>query len=94
MLGAIIIVGPEISEVSHSSPAAKASTAYSLGTQLPKGSPLACVEVLGRSVLERAVDEMLRAGVNAITLLADSCLAPVRSEIDQVATNLPLRDRA
>jgi hypothetical protein len=90
VLGAIIIVGPEISEVSHSSSAAKASTAYSLGTQLPRSSPLACVEVLGRSVLERAVDEMLRAGVNAITLLADSCLAPVRSEIDQVATNLPL----
>ena len=90
MLGAIIIVGPEISAVPLNSSGAKTPTPYSQGERRQNRSPLACVEVLGRSVLERAVDEMLRAGVSAITLLADSCLAPVRSEIDQTATNFPL----
>ena len=32
---------------------------------------------------------MLRAGINAITLLGDSCFAPVRGEIDRVAANFP-----
>jgi len=34
---------------------------------------------------------MLRAGVNAITLLGDSCYAPFRDDVDQAATSFPLK---
>lgn len=90
MVGAIIIVAPEIPQLPRGVSAPNGSGGNSRPEEFKKGTPLACIEVLGRSVLERGVDQMLRAGVNAITLLGDSCFAPVRDEVDQAATNFPL----
>ena len=90
MVGAIILVAPEIPQLPRGVSDAKTSGRNSRTEEVQKGTPLACVEVLGRSVLERGVDQMLRAGVNAITLLGDSCFAPVRDEVDQAAPNFPL----
>lgn len=90
MVGAIILVAPEIPQLPRAISAAKTSGGNSRPEEFKKGTPLACIEVLGRSVLERGVDQMLRAGVNAITLLGDSCFAPVRDEVDQATTNFPL----
>jgi len=36
------------------------------------GEPLPCVEVLGRSVLERMIERLLRAGVEVISILAEA----------------------
>lgn len=90
VVGVIILVAPEIPQLSRGVSAAKSSGGNLRAEEFQKGTPLACVEVLGRSVLERGVDQMLRAGVNAITLLGDGCFAPVRDEVDQAATSFPL----
>jgi len=91
LVSAIIVVAPEFPQTPPNVSAAKGADGRLRAVKLQKGVPIACVEVLGRSVLERWVDQMLRAGVNAITLLGDSRCAPAaRSEIDQVATNFPL----
>ncbi len=81
-----MIVAPEIPDAPRDFSAARSADRNLHAEQIP----LACVETLGRSVLERGVDQMLRAGVSAITLLGDNCLAPVRGEVDQAATNFPL----
>ena len=90
VVGAIIIVAPEIPDPPRDFSAVRNSDRNLHAVPVQKRTPLACVETLGRSVLERGVDQMLRAGVSAITLLGDNCLAPVRGEVDQAATNFPL----
>jgi NDP-sugar pyrophosphorylase family protein len=89
VVGAIILVAPKIPQLPRGVSAAKNSGGNLRPGEFQNGTPLACVEVLGRSVLERGVDQLLRAGVNAITILGDSCFAPVRSEVDQASTNFP-----
>lgn len=83
-------MAPEFPQASRGVSAAKRTNGNVHAAQFREGVPLACVEVLGRSLLERWVDQMLRAGINAITLLGDSCFAPIRGEVDQAARNLQL----
>jgi NDP-sugar pyrophosphorylase family protein len=89
VVGAIILVATKIPQLPRGVSAAKNSGGNLRPGEFQNGTPLACVEVLGRSVLERGIDQLMRAGVNAITLLGDSCFAPVRSEVDQASTNFP-----
>ncbi len=88
MLGAIAIVGPEASELERVSPDTRSTRAVR-SERFGSGVPLACLEVLGRSTLDRVVGEWRQIGVDAITLLADSCFASVREEIDQSAREFP-----
>jgi len=70
VLGAIVIVG------SGSSAASSLTRA---------GFPLACVEVLGRSVLGRQLSDLRRVGIDAIALLAQSNLSSARTELEYAA---------
>jgi NDP-sugar pyrophosphorylase family protein len=60
-LGAIVVVGAELE---------------SIGSTAPQESdplivePLACIDVLGRSMLERTIERLARAGVEVISVLA------------------------
>jgi hypothetical protein len=65
---AIVIVAPEIREEEGSIVASEASSEPSLAvTRARHGTPLVCVEVLGRSVVARLVDEFRRAGFDSAT---------------------------
>ena len=88
MLGAIAIVGPEASEIDRACAGTRSSRVLRPG-RAGLGVPLACIEVLGRSTVDRVVGEWRQIGVDAITLLADSCFAAVREEIDQSAREFP-----
>lgn len=75
MLGAIVIVGSEDAVSSLSSAETPEPVPLSMPTDRDRGSLLACVEVLGRSVLERVLDELRCASLDAIALLADDAYA-------------------
>ena len=87
MLSAIVIVGPEIREELESRVLLKsASPELPLGaTQLEQRTPLACVEVLGRSVAGRLIDELRCLDVDTISVFADATIAPRHSGIDSSA---------
>lgn len=70
MLGAILIIG---------SGSAQGTTA---GSFTRPGIPLACVEVLGRSVLGRQLGDLRRVGIDSISLLADNNLSYARTELE------------
>ncbi len=64
MLGAIVIIGPEIRNEEDAK------------TPTHEGTPLVCVEVLGRSVVGRMIEELRRAGVEQISILGNVSGAP------------------
>jgi NDP-sugar pyrophosphorylase family protein len=74
VLGAIVIVGPEMRSALPGSSAV----------------PLSCVDVLGRSVLGRMVQGFEKAGVGAVTVLVDSSLSGVRESIEDTCPGLPV----
>ncbi len=88
VLGAIVIAGPEIGKVEGGAVASKPSAAGS-HVRLQSGTPLACVEVLGRSLVDRSIEVLQQAGVEAITLLADISLAGTRSDVDRCTYKFP-----
>ncbi len=61
MLSAIVIVGPE----SHEEESCSENSAIASLTQ---GTPLVCVEVLGRSVVARLIEKLGRDGVHTISV--------------------------
>ena len=73
MPSAIVIVGPETQEEEESClPISGNSGAVSSGASPTEpGIPLSCVEVLGRSVLLRLIEQLQRAGVEMISLLGN-----------------------
>jgi NDP-sugar pyrophosphorylase family protein len=72
-----------------------ASSKNSLAPSLAQRGPLACVEVLGRSVVERLVGELHRAGVSAIAVFVNSANAKcVGSKVKVCATNEEVWDSA
>ena len=91
VLRAIVVVGPEIREEQQSVILlGKASSKFSpAATQLRQGTPLACVEVLGRSLVGRLIEELRRSGVNPISVFADATVAPLHAGVDP-STNVPL----
>ena len=77
MLGAIVIVEAAVAE--HS------------GRAFPT-IPLACVEILGHSVLARQIAELQRGTIaDGIIVLADNGLAPVRPCVEQAASGVPVK---
>ena len=87
MLRAIVIVGPEIREEGDGQVSLEnASSEFSLGTTpLQQRTPLACVEVLGRSLTGRLIDELRRADVDAISVFVDASIAPRNAGVDSSA---------
>ena len=92
MLSAIVIVGPEFREEAASPIAlSKGMSQFSSAeTQLPQGTALACVEVLGRSVVGRLIEEVRRAGVDAISVFAAAGVTPQHAGVHP-STNIPVR---
>lgn len=62
VVGAVLIVGSAVTGVS----APKPGSLYSTGK---RQRPLACVEVLGQSVLERTIERLRAAGVTSISVV-------------------------
>lgn len=84
MVGAIIILGPDVPVAMHSlKPAVVAGNNFGQIGDSALGTPLTCTAILGRSVVERTVDELKRVGVERITVLADHTFAAHRLEIDR-----------
>jgi NDP-sugar pyrophosphorylase family protein len=73
VLSAIIIVGPETRTDGEGSALTSGATLrFSPAvTQVRPGTPLVCVDVLGRSVTVRLIDELRRAGVDTISLVGN-----------------------
>lgn len=64
--------------------ASEASAELSQGPSTPPpGVPLVCVEILGRSIVGRIIDELQASGVETISLLADCSYASARDDIAQ-----------
>jgi NDP-sugar pyrophosphorylase family protein len=59
-LGAIVVVGAELESVGSTAPQESDSLIV---------EPLECIEVLGRSMLERTIERLARAGVELISVL-------------------------
>jgi hypothetical protein len=72
VLGAIFIIEPR-REREGSDNAADPSASLSVAPQL--GTPLACVEILGCSVLGRLAEDLQRNGAQAVSILADGAFA-------------------
>ena len=90
MLSAIVILGPEIREEAGSGDSLEnASSELGLGATQLQQTPLTCVEVLGRSVVGRLVDELGRAEVDAISIFVDTTIATRHAGIDS-STNVTL----
>jgi NDP-sugar pyrophosphorylase family protein len=88
---AIVIVGPEIKELKSSAPLGEVSPKLSLAAaQLQQGTSLACVEVLGRSVVGRLIEELRRAGVEKISLFADATVEPLNVAVVDPSGNTAL----
>jgi NDP-sugar pyrophosphorylase family protein len=71
-LGAIVVVGPQNSTPGHAScdrPGSELSPEADQAVVV-EGS-LACVEILGRSVLERTIERLCRMGVQVISVVMD-----------------------
>jgi NDP-sugar pyrophosphorylase family protein len=88
VIGAIVIVGDERA-TGGTNVARDSATEVSMA-EAPLAVPFSSVEVLGRSVLSRLVDDLRHAAVDVITLLADSRLTPVRPAIDGTTKDIPL----
>jgi len=84
VLSAIVIVGPGTREEGEGCITAdeSAATTPRTASQIQQGTPLVCVEVLGRSVIARLIDELRRAGVGIISMLGSGSGAPASARID------------
>src|ERR1700757_1824676 len=86
VLNAVVIVEREIREELESEASGGDSSTFSLAaTPLNEGTPLVCVEVLGRSVLGRLIENLKRAGVDTISVLADDTIAALQAGIHSSA---------
>src|SRR5215472_17534455 len=76
LLGAIVMIEAPVAEPGgHSFPA----------------SPLACVEILGQSVLARQILELRTATSDAITVIAENGTAPFRLGVEDAASGVSVR---
>lgn len=84
MLSAIVIVGPEIRrELESGGSLESASPEFPLAAA--QSTPLACVEVLGRSVVGRLIEGLQLAGINTISTFSDVTIAPLHGGGDRSA---------
>ena len=87
VLSAIVIVGPETREEEEVCIAAgeAAATHARAASQIQQGTPLVCVEILGRSVVTRLVGELRRAGVDQIAMVENDSGSPEDEVVDSAA---------
>ena len=87
MPNAVVILGPQIREELDSEPSLgrDASTFPLEVTPLHEGTPLVCVEVLGRSVVGRLIEQLRSAGVDTISVFADATVAALQAGIHSSA---------
>lgn len=79
-LAAIVVVGAETAD---SYPATPLET--KTGQANGAGEPLACIEILGRSMLERTIERFVRANIEVVrVLLSDDVTQPLRSAFECV----------
>ena len=90
-LGAILVVGPQNSTPRHASCDRPGSDLSPDADQavLVEGS-LACVEILGRSVLERTVERVCRMGVQIISVVMDKASSNLDSAFRRPLNNVTL----
>ena len=85
-LGAIVVVGANGEALTRETADSTAGMETKLGTLLVE--PLACVEVGGRSTIERTIERFLRAGAEIVTVLVEAeafyRMPPFRSVFDEV----------
>ena len=77
MLGAIVIVGSQI---------------FGAPGSIPAEAPLACVEILGCTVLERLVADLGRIGIDAIAVIGDRNVADYVAEQPSNAVSIAWAD--
>jgi NDP-sugar pyrophosphorylase family protein len=90
-LGAILVVGPQNSTPRHAScdrPGSELSPDADQAV-LVEGS-LACVEILGRSVLERTIERLCRVGVQIISVVMDEASSNLHSAFRGPLNNVTL----
>jgi NDP-sugar pyrophosphorylase family protein len=87
VLNAVVILGLETREELESEPSLRreASTFPPEVAPLHEGTPLVCVEVLGRSVVGRLVADLQCAGVDSISVFADATIAALHGGIHSSA---------
>lgn len=86
MLSAIVIVGPETREEGGCVAAGEAAaTASRAESPIKRGTPLVCMEILGRSVIARLIDDLRRASVEQIAILGNNSGTPASASIDSAA---------
>lgn len=83
VLGAIVVVAPGSVGGERNGSAPDSSWASQ------HGAPLACFEILGRSVLERSIDQLRHAGMRGIIVLIDRSFVSA-PDLTQVANDYPL----
>lgn len=76
VLNAVVIVGREIREEFESEASGGDSSTFPFAAApLNEGTPLVCVDVLGRSVVGRLIEDLRRADVDTISVFADASVA-------------------
>ena len=87
-LGAILVVGPQNSTLRHASSDRPGSELSPDADQaaVVEGS-LACVEILGRSVLERTIERLCRMGVQIISVVMDEASSNLNSTFRRPLNN-------
>src|SRR5712671_6669480 len=90
-LGAILVVGPQNSTPGDASCDRPGSDLSPDADQavLVEGS-LACVEILGRSVLERTVERLCRMGVQIVSVVTEEASSNLNSAFRRPLNNVTL----
>jgi NDP-sugar pyrophosphorylase family protein len=75
-LGAIVVIGGALEALSATAPPSTRQDA--VGAQ-----PLECVEIMGRSMIDRTIERFVRAGVDVVTVLAPAGVSVTLSAISR-----------
>lgn len=81
---AILLVGSTLTTVSGS----EVDTA-SRSSEVLAGTPISCLEILGRSVLQRTIERLTEGGITTFTLLTEAGATQVSARPDSEKTKWP-----
>lgn len=90
MLGAIVIVGPKLLPNNRNGAPVITPDEPLCAPQTRNGIPFVCVEILGRSVLDRMAAEFHRAGFDAISIIGDNTSTGLNVGPEGGASDVPL----
>jgi NDP-sugar pyrophosphorylase family protein len=82
-LGAIVVVGAELRSFSSAAP--QGSAEESLFAE-----PLPCIEILGRSMMERTIERFVRAGVEVVSVLVSAEVSYAVQPLSTALRNIDL----